>query len=67
MSTAGVGNLGDPLPEALIFMVLMGSKKTSKELAGELQVDAERVHHIFSPDQAGVIDPGVTDPESSGA
>ncbi len=57
LSTAGVGDLADPLPDELTFLVLMGSKSDQAQLADALQIPAARIHHIFEPDAQGTKEP----------
>ena len=51
MSTAGISDLGADLPDALSFVMLLGSKLSGDELADHLEISSDRIHHIATPEQ----------------
>ncbi len=53
VSTVGVGDLTDELPDALFLMLLVGARSDADELQRHLRVPREQIYHMAAPDQTG--------------
>ncbi|MBN1846715.1 MAG: Hpt domain-containing protein, partial [Sedimentisphaerales bacterium] len=51
VSTAGIGDLDRDLPDSMSFLMLLGTRLNTEELADHLQLPLDRVYHIADPEQ----------------
>lgn len=65
MSTAGIGDLSSDLPDAMSFMMLLGSKLSAEEIADHLQLPPDHIYHIATPEQTLWEPTGPQKPETN--
>ncbi len=53
ISTAGIGNLDEDLPDALTFMILAASSQGAEEIADHLQLEVNQVIKVAGPEDTG--------------